>query len=91
MLAAHPPRGTGPEEAVQFLFRNVDESDAPLTDWIEALAELHAWVVAHGRRTTLRMAVGYLACCDAAVKTQASLVDLPSTVRLMLGEYGFDG
>ncbi len=91
LLATHPPRGSGQQDAVKQLLQFSDESDASLSKWLEALADLHAWITAQGRRTTLKMAVGYLACCDAAVKTRPNLHDLPATVRQMLEEYGFDG
>lgn len=91
LLATHPPRGSSQRDAVKQFFAFHDDSDASLSKWMEALAELQAWIEAQGRRTTLKMAVGYLACCDAAVMTRPDLHDLPATVRQMLDEYGFDG
>ncbi|MCC5806838.1 MAG: hypothetical protein JJU00_10980 [Opitutales bacterium] len=91
LLTTHPPRDPGQREAIKQFLEFSDDSVAPLSSWLEALADIHGWVEAQGRRTTLKMAVGYLACCDAAVKTRPDLHDLPATVRQMLEEYGFDG
>lgn len=77
--------------ALETFFKEVDESEESLEDWMEAFAVLANGLEATRYRPTLLMALGYLHCCEAVAHTGAQYETFPMTVETMLETYGYEG
>jgi hypothetical protein len=85
-LMARVLRGS-PEKLWNALQERVDESDASLCEWIDALVRFYAWSDSHGRSAPFLSVLGYLSCTEEAVKDMR----LAEAVVAMLDQYGFEG
>lgn len=71
--------------------KHVNDSDRELAEWLNALAEIGAWLMGNNLKTNLRRAVGYVDCSlEAAEVGLRNGVNLPIVVHEMLHQYGFD-
>ncbi len=78
--------GGGESRALRELIAYSDESAHSLSDWLDALDVLQAWLDEQHIRVTAVRAAGYVSCSSQAAPGES----LPSTVKRMLEEYGFD-
>ncbi len=91
LLKASPTDREPTVMRASFLLKVVDESDASLKEWIEALRIVYAWVEKEGRTTTLPKAAGYVSCCVDAMGAGMPFTSLTQAVQDMLDAYGFEG
>ena len=68
-----------------------ENSSVELSSVVRALLVLIDYLEAHGRTTTLSMALGYLACCEEAPGVGEQVGALADRVREHLEDHGFDG
>lgn len=78
--------GGGEGRALRGLIASCDESAHSLSDWLDALDVLLAWLDERHIRVTAVRAAGYVSCSSQAAPGES----LPSTVKRMLEDYGFD-
>lgn len=90
-LAGFLSREQAPAQAVGRFFDEVAESEEPLEEWLKALSVLAGGLRSTAHRPDLRMAMGYLHCCEAVAHTGARYETFPMTVETMLETYGYEG
>ena len=84
-------REKNPAAALTAFFKEVDESDESLEEWLSAFEVLAYFLESTPHRPTLGEAVGYLHCCAAVAHTGARYASFPMTVETMLETYGYSG
>lgn len=75
----------------EVLLESVDQSDASLREWLEALDRFYAWLGKSSRVAGLRSMLGYVTCCDESRRSDPAALSLPDTLEEMLADYGYDG
>ena len=80
-----------PLAAMETFFKEVDESDEPLEEWMSAFEVMAYFLDSTPHRPSLSQALGYLHCCAAVSHTGARYASFPMTVETMLETYGYAG
>jgi hypothetical protein len=73
---------------IQGFLRDVDDSEFPFGQWIDALIVLGQWMDARALKADLEDQVGYVHCASAS--GGANLVPLSAVLEDMLETYGFE-
>lgn len=86
-----PTQGADSRTGYKALIENVDSSPYSLSDWIEALHAMAAYLEKKGQRGSLLPMLGYVSCASEAAATRAEgLPQLSKTVTEFLEQSGFD-
>lgn len=73
---------------MQRFFREVDESNFTLADWLESLAALYHWLDEKELTLSPKDGVGYVSCAAKSIGDSPALNHLPSLVHDFLEQYG---
>ncbi|HSH09748.1 MAG TPA: hypothetical protein VK995_05135 [Oceanipulchritudo sp.] len=84
-------REENPLEGINRFLKEVDDSDEPLEEWLQAFEILAYYLESTPHRPSLSTAIGYLHCCQAVSHTGARYATFPMTVETMLETYGYSG
>jgi len=84
-------REEDPTAGLQRFLEEVDESDEPLEEWLQAFEILAYFLESTSHRPSLTDALGYLHCCQAVSHMGARYATFPMTVETMLETYGYTG
>lgn len=80
--------GSGADE---LLSKIADESAYSLEDILNGLIALCRFLDRDRRQTSMKVAVGYIRCCEDSVDSYSGLTTLAEVVEQMLEEHGFEG
>lgn len=75
---------------MDIFYQAVDDSAFATADWLEAIASMHKWLQANGKRAPFSDLIGYLECCAAAAQGSHTPTDFAGMTESMLEEFGFE-
>lgn len=90
-LCAFVSREEDPTLAIETLFKEVDESNESLEEWMKAFEVFACFIDSTPHKPTLGMAIGYLHCCVSMAHTGSNYATFPMAVETMLETYGYEG
>ena len=79
------------EAPLAFLRNEAGSCSVSDGDFLAAVGVLANWLAARDRKTTLQVAIGFMACCEEAFQLGMVAKSLAHAVVMLLDEHGFDG
>ncbi len=72
-------------------FREIDDSDYSMSDWVEAILGFETWLIKAGiPGRDFGAMLGYIHCCQMIISASAGQPNLQSIVLQCLADYGFE-